>query len=179
MAGSRRIPARNAETESPKRKPHVVHFSSQTSEWPTPQWLFDELNEEFNFTLDPCSTDENAKCSHHFTRQDNGLLKNWRREIVFMNPLYGREIGAWMGKAFDAAQNGATVVCLVPSRTDTQWWHTHAMRGEVRFLRGRLKFGNSSNSAPFPSALVIFRAGPGRPAGPFSSFARRDHIRTA
>jgi hypothetical protein len=73
-----------------------------------------------------------------------------------MNPPYGRAIKDWMAKAYDSSKNGAKVVCLVPARTDTAWWHDYAMKGEITFLRGRLKFGNSKNSAPFPSALVVF-----------------------
>jgi site-specific DNA-methyltransferase (adenine-specific) len=136
----------------------ALHFSSQTPEWPTPQWLFDALDKEFGFSLDPCSTHANAKCAKHFTRDENGLLQSWRDEVVFMNPPYGDEIAKWMAKAYDAAQHeGATVVCLVPARTDTAWWHKHAMKHENRLLRGRLKFGDSTSSAPFPSAIVVMR----------------------
>jgi len=135
----------------------AVHFSSATDEWATPQWLFDALHREFAFTLDPCATRENAKCARFFTREDDGLAQDWRGEVVFMNPPYGAAIGRWMQKAFESADGGATVVCLVPARTDTAWWHRYAMTGEVRLLRGRLKFGNANNCAPFPSAIVIFR----------------------
>lgn len=111
-----------------------------------------------DFTLDPCATHANAKCLKHFTREENGLVHSWQDEVVFMNPPYGREIGDWMAKAHAAAlQEGATVVCLVPARTDTAWWHHYAMHHEIRFLRGRLKFGDGKNSAPFPSALVVMR----------------------
>jgi site-specific DNA-methyltransferase (adenine-specific) len=135
-----------------------VHFSSQTPEWPTPQWLFDALDKEFGFTLDPCSTHTNAKCAKHYTREDNGLLKSWSDEVVFMNPPYGDAIANWMAKAHGAAMHeGATVVCLVPSRTDTAWWHRFSMKHEIRFLRGRLKFGDGKNSAPFPSAIIVMR----------------------
>lgn len=134
-----------------------MHFSSATCEWATPQWLFDALAREFVFTLDPCATAENAKCARFFTAADDGLAQDWRGDVVFMNPPYGTVIGRWMQKAFESAQAGATVVCLVPARTDTAWWHDYAMCGEVRLLRGRLKFGNAQNSAPFPSAIVIFR----------------------
>lgn len=134
-----------------------VHFSSATCEWATPQWLFDALAREFAFTLDPCATAENAKCRRFFTAADDGLAQDWHGDVVFMNPPYGTVIGRWMQKAFDSAQAGATVVCLVPARTDTAWWHDYAMRGEIRLLRGRLKFGNAKNSAPFPSAVVVFR----------------------
>jgi len=134
-----------------------IHFSSKTNEWATPQWLYDALNAEFGFTLDPCSTHENAKCGCHFTAKENGLKQDWSNDVVFMNPPYGSQIKLWMKKAYSESLQGAVVVCLVPARTDTSWWHCYAMRGEIRLLRGRLKFGNSDNSAPFPSAIVVFR----------------------
>ena len=134
-----------------------VHFSSESIEWPTPTDFYDTLNAEFGFTLDPCATHENAKCAKYFTKDDDGLTQDWGNEVVFMNPPYGREISKWMRKAYLAAYYGATVVCLVPSRTDTKWWHEYAVHGEVRFIKGRLKFGGHKNSAPFPNAVVIFR----------------------
>jgi phage N-6-adenine-methyltransferase len=134
-----------------------VHFSSKTDEWPTPLEFFTKLNEEFAFTLDPCSTTENRKCEKHFTAEQDGLAQSWANERVFMNPPYGRDISKWMEKAFKESQNGAFVACLVPSRTDTNWWHSYAMKGEIRFIKGRLKFGDSKSHAPFPSAVVIFR----------------------
>lgn len=132
-------------------------FSSATDEWETPQWLFDALDREFGFTVDPCSTHENAKCDRHFTKAENGLLQNWGDEVVWMNPPYGKDIEQWMHKAYDSSRRGATVVCLVPARTDTGWWHRFAMKGEIRLLKGRLRFGNAKNSAPFPSAVIVFR----------------------
>jgi len=132
-------------------------MSSLSNEWATPQKLFDELNKEFQFTLDPCSTDENAKCKRHFTISDDGLQQEWGG-VVFMNPPYGRVIGKWIKKAHDESQKGATVVCLIPSRTDTAYWHDYVMKGQIRFIRGRLKFGDGNNPAPFPSAIVIFKA---------------------
>lgn len=135
-----------------------VHFSSESNEWATPQWLFDALNKEFGFTVDVCSTHENAKCAKHYTRNENGLMKSWAGEVAWMNPPYGDDIWDWMAKAFGSAlHERATVVCLVPSRTDTAWWHSFAMKHEVRFLRGRLKFGNATDCAPFPSAVVVMR----------------------
>jgi phage N-6-adenine-methyltransferase len=142
---------------SDKEKVRVLHFSSRSDEWPTPEWFFNALNERFHFTLDPCATQENAKCKRYFTRLENGLAQDWRGHTVFMNPPYGREIGLWMKKAFDSSNEGVTVVCLVPARTDTKWWHAYAVKGDVTFLQGRLKFGNASASAPFPSAVVVFR----------------------
>lgn len=132
-----------------------VMFSSATDEWPTPRAFFDHLNREFRFTLDVCATPDNAKCSAYFTRDDDGLSREWSG-VCWMNPPYGSEIGAWMRKAYESAQAGAVVVCLVPARTDTAWWHDYAMKGEIRFVRGRLRFGDAEASAPFP-AVVIFR----------------------
>ena len=133
-----------------------IHFSSATDMWSTPQEFFDRLDSEFGFTLDVCSTHDNAKCERHFTEAEDGLSQVWDG-VCWMNPPYGRTIGKWMRKAYESSLTGATVVCLVPARTDTAWWHDYAVKGEVRFLRGRLKFGGSINSAPFPSAVVIFR----------------------
>lgn len=136
-----------------------VHFSSKSNEWTTPQHLFDELNQEFNFTLDPCATEENAKCSKHFTIEDDGLSKDWSNDVVFMNPPYGREIKKRIKKAYEESLNGATVVCLIPARTDTMYWHDFIFdkADDIRFLKGRLKFGNGKNSAPFPSAIVVYK----------------------
>ena len=134
-----------------------VHFSSRTDLWATPQGFFDELNKEFQFKTDVCATTANAKCRKFYTRERDGLSQEWRGSC-WMNPPYGREIGKWMEKAYRSSLNGATVVCLVPARTDTAWWHDYAAKGEIRFLRGRLKFGSAANAAPFPSAVVIFRA---------------------
>lgn len=131
-------------------------FSQQSDVWGTPQWLFHALDREFGFTLDPCTDGINAKCAKFYTPSDSGLLKDWGTETVFMNPPYS-ECEGWMRKAFGAAQDGATVVCLVPSRTDTEWWHRYAMKGEIRLIKGRLKFGDAVNPAPFPSAIVVFR----------------------
>jgi phage N-6-adenine-methyltransferase len=135
-------------------------FTSATDDWGTPQDLFDELDNEFQFELDVCASDNNHKCHRYFTRADDGLAQDWRG-VCWMNPPYGRTIKDWMRKAYESSINGATVVCLVPARTDTAWWHDYAMQGEIRFLRGRLKFtttgGEKQGSAPFPSAIVIFR----------------------
>lgn len=133
-------------------------FTSRTDDWPTPLALFNRLNEEFGFTLDPCASKENAKCTRFFTKEENGLLQRWGGEVVFMNPPYGSEIGLWIRKAWQESRNGATVVCLIPSRTDTKYWHRYVMRAtEIRFISGRVKFGNGKDSAPFPSAIVVFR----------------------
>ena len=132
-----------------------VHFSSATDLWATPQDLFDKLHAQYDFELDVCATPENAKCRRFFTVADDGLAQIWSGRC-WMNPPYGRMIGAWMAKAFRSASAGSLVVCLVPARTDTAWWHDYAMKGRIEFLRGRLKFGGHKNSAPFPSAIVVF-----------------------
>ena len=140
-----------------KTKSIDVHFSSNTNEWYTPRDLFTKLNLEYNFTLAPCATPENALCSKYFTKDIDGLTQDWSKDIVFMNPPYGREIGKWIKKAYEESQKGAVVVCLIPSRTDTAYWHDYVMKGKITFIRGRLKFGGSKNPAPFPSAIVVFK----------------------
>ena len=130
-------------------------LTSNTDLWETPQDFFDRLDEEFNFDLDVCANVENAKCEKYFTEEMDGLQQEWKG-VCWMNPPYGRQIGKWMKKAYESSLNGATVVCLVPARTDTRWWHDYCMKGEIRFVKGRLKFGDSVNSAPFPSAVIIF-----------------------
>ena len=136
-----------------------VHYSSKTNEWSTPQDFFNELDKEFNFTLDPCSTRENAKCTKYFTVEDDGLKQDWSKDTVFMNPPYGREIKYWVQKAYEESLKGATVVCLIPSRTDTKYWHDYIFgkADDIRFIKGRLKFGGSKNPAPFPSAVIVYK----------------------
>lgn len=133
-------------------------FSSKSDEWATPQNFFDELNKEFGFTLDPCSTDENNKCDKYFTIEDDGLTQDWEGETVFCNPPYGRVIGDWVKKCYEESKKPNTnVVMLIPARTDTRYFHDYIYnKAEIRFIRGRLKFGNSKNSAPFPSMVVVF-----------------------
>lgn len=131
--------------------------SSATPEWETPTAFFDKLNAEFGFTVDVCATPENAKCARYYTAKENGLIQDWKG-VCWMNPPYGREIPKWIRKAFISAKQGATVVCLVPARTDTRWWHDHIEgKAEVRFVKGRLKFNGHKWNAPFPSAVVIFK----------------------
>jgi phage N-6-adenine-methyltransferase len=130
-------------------------MTSRTCEWATPLDLFSELDREFQFTLDVCATAENAKCARFFTKAEDGLAQDWGRNTCWMNPPYGSVIGQWMRKAMESAAGGATVVCLVPARTDTAWWHDFAARGQVRFLRGRVRF-SGVGPAPFPSAIVVF-----------------------
>lgn len=133
-----------------------LHFSSATAEWSAPQDFFDKLNAVHHFTLDVCATVENAKCARFFTKEQDGLAQAWAPERCWLNAPYGRNIKLWMRKAYEESLKGALVVCLVPSRTDTAWWHDYAMKGQIEFLRGRLKFGGHTNSAPFPSAVVVF-----------------------
>jgi len=133
-----------------------VHFMSKTDQWATPQGFFDRYNKIFNFTLDVCADEYNKKCDKYYTKEQDGLAKEWTG-VCWMNPPYGREIIKWMRKAYESSLNGATVVCLVPSRTDTRWWHEYAIHGDIEFIRGRLKFGDAKNSAPFPSAVIVFK----------------------
>jgi phage N-6-adenine-methyltransferase len=130
-------------------------FTSNTDLWATPQDFFNKLNKEFSFELDVCANSENAKCERFYTKEINGLMQEWKG-ICWMNPPYGRVIGEWVKKAYESSLEGTTVVCLLPARTDTKWWHEYCMEGEIRFIKGRLKFGDSNNSAPFPSAIIIF-----------------------
>ena len=136
-----------------------VLFSSKSDEWTTPNDLFNKLDKEFNFTLDAAASEENHKCSKYYSIKDNGLSASWGGETVFCNPPYS-DIGSWVKKCFYEALNpGTTIVLLIPSRTDTKWFHKYIYnRSEIRFIRGRLKFGQSKNSAPFPSMIVVFRS---------------------
>lgn len=137
---------------------HKVYFSSKSTEWPTPVRFFQTLDDEFNFTLDPCATHENAKCSRYFTYSDNGLAQDWSNERVFCNPPYGQAISDWAKKCHQESLNGALVVLLVPARTDTRWFHDWVFgKSEIRFVKGRLKFGDGKGSAPFASILAIYR----------------------
>ncbi|MFN0062063.1 MAG: DNA N-6-adenine-methyltransferase [Myxococcaceae bacterium] len=137
----------------------AVHFSSGNHDWETPVALFLDLDKRWHFTLDVCATPANAKCKRYFTRADDGLAQPWRG-VCWMNPPYGRQISGWLAKAArESFAGNATVVALVPSRTDTAWWHDWvAPYGEVEFLRGRIRFVGAPHPAPFPSAIVVFRA---------------------
>lgn len=131
-----------------------VVFSHGTDEWETPQDTFDALDKEFHFTLDPCSTDENAKCKYHFTEKEDGLKRSWGGEIVFCNPPYS-QITKWVQKA---SEERTTTVMLIPARTDTKWFHKYIYhRTEIRFIKGRLKYSGAKYNAPFPTMIVIFR----------------------
>ena len=134
-------------------------FTSNTNEWATPVKFFEELNKEFNFTLDPCATDDNAKCRKYFTVKENGLAQDWGGEVVFCNPPYGRELPLWVKKCYEEhKKHGITVVMLIPARTDTSYFHEYIYgKSEIRFIRGRLKFNDCKQSAPFPSMIVIYK----------------------
>lgn len=158
-------------------------MSSNTDLWATPKYFFDKLNEEFGFNLDVCALPDNAKCTNFFNPEQDGLKQDWNQEVVWMNPPYGNPerpckknckkkkcvdrgyhidkyipgIIDWMRKAYEESQKwGNTIVCLVPARTDTEWWHKYAMKGEIRLVEGRLKFNDGNGTAPFPSAVIIF-----------------------
>lgn len=131
-------------------------FSSKSDIWATPQDFFNNLNAEFNFTLDPCALPTNAKCSKFYTPEQDGLKQDWSNETVFCNPPYS-DIKNWVEKAYNEAKRGAKVVMLIPARTDTRYFHDFIYgQHEIRFVRGRLKFGDQKNSAPFPSMVVVF-----------------------
>lgn len=136
-----------------------VMYSSKTCEWETPQAFFDALNAEFHFTLDVCATPKNAKCDRYFTLEQDGLSQDWKGETVYCNPPYGREMPKWIKKCAEHGLSGGGVaVMLIPARTDTKAFHEYIYgKAEIRFIKGRLKFGGSNNSAPFPSMIVIFR----------------------
>jgi len=135
--------------------------------WTTPKDFFDEINKEFDFGLDAAALQASTLVPDNWYGPDHpdasrrdGLVRAWNTDTdkpIWLNPPYGRVIKNWMEKAYQEAWVGATVVCLVPARTDTAWWHESCIMHEVRFIRGRLKFGITKGSAPFPSALVVMR----------------------
>lgn len=143
-----------------------VMFSSDAKDWETPDWLYDELDREFNFVCDAAANSKNAKCNYFINEQVDSLATNWSslpladQGAFWLNPPYGRRISHWTHKAMQEglAIGGPTVVMLVPARTDTSWWHNHVMAAqEIRLIRGRLRFKGAGASAPFPSAIVVYR----------------------
>ncbi len=171
-------PAEHQDSPLPAAAPSVpggnmaVHYSSERMDWATPWGFFNRLDAEFGFDLDVCALPTSAKCKHFFTPEDDGLAQPWEG-VCWMNPPYGNQIGDWMRKAYEESRRGATVVCLVPSRTDTNWWHEWAMKAdEIRLVRGRLTFEGAETSAPFPSAVVVLR--PGTDGPPRLSGVRAD-----
>ena len=136
---------------------NVTMFSSASDLWETPQEFFDKLNDEFHFNLDVCALPENAKCARYYTPEMDGLSQPWTG-TVWCNPPYGRKIGEWVRRGYWASLSGNTVVMLLPARTDTRWFHNYVYeRAEIRYVRGRLRFGGAKNGAPFPSMVVIYR----------------------
>lgn len=135
-------------------------FSRKEDGWESPQDFYDRLNSEFHFTLDPSCSKETAKCKKYYTVEDDGLSKDWSGETVYCNPPYGRVIAKWVEKAHvESKKPGTTIVMLLPARTDTKWFHDHIYgKAEIRFIKGRLKFGGSKINAPFPNIVVIFRS---------------------
>ena len=141
--------------------------TSNDDTWTTPRDFFDKYNREFNFTLDAAALASSTLVPDNWYGPDHtdqsrrdAFTRDWAKDSagsIWLNPPYGRTIKDWVRKANTVANGGGTVVCLVPSRTDTSWWHDYCIHHEVRFIRGRLKFGGQKNSAPFPSALVIMR----------------------
>lgn len=140
-------------------------FTSNDGTWTTPRDYFNKVNKEFGFGLDAAALSTSTLVPENWYGPDHpdvgrrdALAIEWDISApVWLNPPYGRVIKDWVAKADYEAKRGGEIVCLVPARTDTNWWHEHCIQHEVRFIRGRLKFGNSVNSAPFPSALVIMR----------------------
>jgi hypothetical protein len=121
-------------------------FSSQKQNWQTPEIFYRELNKEFRFDFDPCPIDP----------QFDGLSVEWKGSN-FVNPPYN-QIAKWLLKGVEEWKKGRTIVFLIPSRTDTRWWHEYVMQAnEIRFVKGRLKFGGAKNSAPFPSAIIVYK----------------------
>lgn len=135
--------------------------------WSTPKWLFEQLNEEFNFSTDVCASKKNTKCKKFYDKESDGLKQDWKGSC-FCNPPYGsRVIDEWMKKSYESSLQGATVVCLVPSATSTKWWHNYAMRGEIRFIKGKVRFvrdGEIKGPAAFHSAIIVFRPNKGKMA---------------
>jgi phage N-6-adenine-methyltransferase len=139
-----------------------VHFSSKLDDYGTPRHLYSRLDVDFRFDLDPCATSQNAKCERFYTESDDGLIQPWADRAVFMNPPYSRAYD-WIRKAYEAVFSyrwdlqAKLVVCLIPARTDTQMWHEFCMRGEMKFIEGRLTFEGATDPAPFPSAIIVFQ----------------------
>ena len=134
-----------------------TRFMSKTVEWPTPQELYLPLHDEFRFEMDVAATAENTKCPAFWTKEQDGLVQPWARRN-WMNPPYGRDVPRWLARALDESKRGATTVCLIPARTNTGWFHALCLEAaEVRFVRGRPKFGDADHGLPLPLAVVIYR----------------------
>ena len=136
-------------------KDAAAAFGRDRRPWGTPKDFFEKLNTAFGFELDVCALPDNAKCDRYFTPEQDGLAQEWKGRC-WMNPPYGPGIEKWVRKAYESAKAGATVVCLLPARTDTRWWHDYVLKGSVTFVRGRLKFEGAKWTAPFPCVVVVF-----------------------
>ena len=136
-------------------------FASENESWETPESVFRPLDDEFHFTLDVCATPENTKCRRFLTRQEDGLSQNWSG-VCWMNPPFGEQ-RKWVEKAYQEAQRGCIVVCLLPARTNTKWWYNYCRLGEIRFIQGRPRFKGAKYGLPQPLAIVIFPQCPDRP----------------
>lgn len=157
-------------------------FSSKSDEWETPRDIFNLLRQEFAFERDVASTGDNHLCERYWTKEDDALKIDWSasEKVFWCNPPYGHLIGKFVKKCYEESLKGCLVVCLIPSRTDTKWWHAYCSKGQVRFIKGRLKFVNRTfpswradgnfkvSSAPFPTAIVIF--GNGKPSTTYVEF---------
>lgn len=133
----------------------ATKFGSEKQDWETPDSIFEPLNREFNFDCDVCATHSNAKCKEYFTESDDALIQQWHGRC-WMNPPFN-QLGKWVKKAFEESRNGATVVCLLPSRTNTNWWHEYVINEEVRFIKGRPAFNGAKHGLPQPLAIVVFK----------------------
>lgn len=130
---------------------------TQRIDWETPQALFDRLNSEFNFQTDVCANETNHKCARYFSPAQDGLKQEWSG-MCWMNPPYGRRIVPWIEKAYQSACSGhATVVCLIPVRSDNEWWK-YVLQSELRFIRGRITFVGAESGMMVPSAIAVFHA---------------------
>lgn len=135
-----------------------VHFSSSKDDWETPDYIFDPLNKEFGFTLDVCADVNNKKCDSYFDMADDGLLQDWGNDVCFLNPPYS-QLKIWLKKAYEESLKGATVVALIPARTDTIAFHSYIFNkaDEIRFIKGRINFVGGASTAPFPSAIIVWK----------------------
>lgn len=131
-------------------------FASETIEWATPDSIWLPLHAEFHFTMDVCATRENARCLSYWTKEHDGLQQVWGG-VCWMNPPYGRDLPRWLAKALAESSRGVTTVALIPARTNTAWFHELCLKqAEVRFVKGRPKFGDADHGLPFPLAVVIY-----------------------
>lgn len=144
---------------SPRNQTEIAHRARSRQDWGTPLDLYLDLYREFDFTLDVCATDENAKCADYYTPEMDGLVQPWHGR-VWCNPPYGRDCAVWVAKAAAEHSKGECeiIVLLLPTSTDTRWFHNNVLgQAQLRFIKGRLRFEGAANAAPFPSMLAIYR----------------------